>query len=160
MTPTDHHDASYEHNENVGHEHSDVNIRTVLLAAVALVTVTAVVMVIVWGVFRVLAHQAAANDPQLSPLAIPTGQLPPEPRLQTNEYAGLKKFRETETKTLEEYGWVDQKAGVAHMPIEEAKKLLLERGLPSRPGPGDPLEGTTAPAYGEANGGRTLARKQ
>ena len=158
MTSTDPHDAGYEHNEDVAHEHSDINIRTVLLAALALAVVSAVVMVAMWGVFTVLEHQAAANDPHVSPLAMPTGQLPPEPRLQTNEPAGLKKLREAEAKTLDDYGWVDQKAGVAHMPIDEAKKLLLERGLPSRAGAADPLEGTHAPAYGESNSGRALAR--
>ena len=158
MTSTDQHDERYEHNEDVAHEHSDINIRTVLLAALSLAVVSAVVMVAIGGVFTVLEHQAAASDPHVSPLAMPTGQLPPEPRLQTNEPAGLKKLREAEAKTLDDYGWVDQKAGVAHMPIDEAKKLLLERGLPSRPGSADPLEGTHAPAYGEANGGRALAR--
>lgn len=154
MTPTNQHD------ENVAHEHGDINFRTVLLAALALATVVGVVMVVVWGVFRVLAHEAAASDPQLSPLAIPAGQLPPEPRLQINEPAGLKMLRDAEARTLDEYGWIDQKSGIAHVPIAEAKKLLLERGLPSRAGAVDPLEGTHASAYGEATGGRSLGRKQ
>ena len=171
MTPTEHpHDHVYDdgvhdapdhdrlHNDEVAHEHSDVNIRTVLLAALTLAVITGAVAVIIWGVFRVLESQAAANDPQLSPLAIPAGQLPPEPRLQTNEPAGLKTFRETEAQTLENYGWVDQKSGVAHIPIDEAKKLLLERGIPARQGATDPLEGTHAPAYGEANSGRAIVR--
>ena len=36
-------------------------------------------------------------------------------------------------QALHEYGWVDQKTGVAHVPIDQAKKLLAERGLPARP---------------------------
>ena len=36
-------------------------------------------------------------------------------------------------RTLEGYGWVDQPGGVARIPIEEAKKLLFERGLPVAP---------------------------
>jgi hypothetical protein len=172
MTPTKHpHDAhAYDdgvhdaadhdrlHNDDVAHEHSDVNVRTVLVAALVLATVVAVSAVAMWGLFRLLEHQAAANDPQLSPLAIPAGQQPPEPRLQTNEPAALRKFHETEDRTLENYGWIDQKNGVAHMPIGEAKKLLLERGLPTRSGTADPAEGTHAPAYGEANGGRAIGR--
>ncbi|MCA1555006.1 MAG: hypothetical protein LC737_11585, partial [Chloroflexi bacterium] len=31
------------------------------------------------------------------------------------------------------YGWVDQSAGITHIPIERAMELLLERGLPTRP---------------------------
>ncbi len=157
MTPTDQHDERYEHNAGVAHEHSDVNIRTVLLSAVALATVVGVVFVVIWGVFRVFERQAAARDAQVSPLAVPSGELPPEPRLQTNEYEGLRKFRAAETERLEGYGWLDEKAGIAHIPIEAAEKLLLERGLPARAGATDPSEGTHAPAYGEANSGRSIA---
>lgn len=159
MTPTDQHQPGNEHNEDA-HEHSDINIRTVLLAALALASVAAILMVAMWGLFNVFEHQAAANDPQLSPLAVPAGQLPPEPRLQTNEPQGLKTLRATEAKTLDGYGWVDEKSGVAHMPIDEAKKLLLERGLPSRAAAVDPATGTHASAYGEASGGRRVGRKR
>ncbi len=157
MTPTDPHDDRYEHNTSVAHEHSDINIRTVVLSAVALAAVVGIVFVVIWGVFRLFERQAAAQDARVSPLAIPSGQLPPEPRLQTNESEGLKTFRAAETERLEGYGWVDEKAGVAHIPIEAAEKLLLERGLPVRAGATDPSEGTHAPAYGEANGGRSIA---
>ena len=160
MTPADHHDHLDEHNEDVAHEHSDINIRTVLLAAAALAGVTAIVMVAMWGLFTVFQHQAAANDPQLSPLAVPAGQLPPEPRLQTNEPLGLKTLRDTEATTLDAYGWVDEKSGVAHIPIDEAKKLLLERGLPSRAAAVNPATGTHASAYGESSGGRRAGGKR
>jgi len=133
-------------------------VRTVLAFAAGLALATALVAAVVYGVFTVLQRQAAANDPQLSPVAVPAGQLPPEPRLQTNEPAGLKRFSDAETATLEGWGWVDQKAGIARMPIEDAKKLLLQRGLPSRSRPADEKVGTHAPAYGEAAGGRHISR--
>lgn len=158
MTPTDHHDESYEHNEDVAHEHSDIDIRTVLIAALVLAAVVAIASVAMWGVFEVLESQAAANDPQVSPLALPSGELPPQPRIEwnLNERRGLKQAREAEAKALGEYGWIDQATGVARIPIDEAKKRLLERGLPSRPSAVDPRQGTKAPAYGEASGGRQL----
>jgi hypothetical protein len=145
------------HNPGVDHEHSDVNVRQILGFGVGLAVITIACAIIVRVLFGILEHQAEAADPTLSPLAIPAGQLPPEPRLQTNEPAGLKKLRTVEAETLEGYGWVDEKTGVARMPIEDAKKALLHRGLPSRAqGAGDPLEGTNAPAFGEASGGRAL----
>jgi hypothetical protein len=107
----------------------------------------------------VLDRQARASDPPISPLARPAGQLPPEPRLETNERAALTKFRLEETKALEGYGWVDQLGGVARIPVAEAKKLLAQRGLPARAGAADPLEGTHAPAMGEASGGRSIPSK-
>jgi hypothetical protein len=160
MTSTDphgHHSAAEMHNEDVAHEHSDVDIRTILAFGAGLVVVVAVSFVLMWLMFRVLDHQAAANDPQLSPLAPPAGRQPPLPRLQTNEHEGLEKFRAMETKTLEGYGWVNQQGGVAHVPIVEAKKLILQRGLPVRAdAPPDPRLGTHAYAQGESSGGRTI----
>jgi hypothetical protein len=173
MTSTDrhgHHSAAEMHNEDVAHERSDVEFSTILAFGGGLVVVVAVSFVLMWLLFRVLDHRAAANDPQLSPLARPAcpfadigkcqpGQLPPEPRLQTREPEGLAEFLAKEKKSLERYGWVSEQTGVAHMPIAEAKKLILQRGLPVRPDPSlDPQAGTSAPAMGESSGGRTIGR--
>jgi hypothetical protein len=155
------------HNEDVAHEHSDVEIRTVLAFGGGLVAVVAVCAVLMWVLFGVLERQAAANDPQLSPVARPAcafadpekcdALLPPEPRLRTDEHGTLEKFRATEMKSLEGYAWVNQQGGVARVPIAEAKKLILQRGLPVRAGaPPDPRLGTHAYAMGESSGGRTI----
>lgn len=152
-----HHDPSDMHNEDVAHEHSDINIRAVLGFATGLALVTGVVFVLIWAVFTGLERYAASNDPQLSPLAAPAGQMPPEPRLLTNEPARLADVRAEESKRLHSYGWADQAAGVAHIPIEDAMKKIAERGLPTRAGaPADPRLGTMAPAMGESSGGRVL----
>jgi hypothetical protein len=165
MTPTDqprpapagHHFTPDElHNDDVAHEHSDINIRVILVSGVVLAVVALIAAGAMWVLFRVLERQASARDPQLSPLAVPAGQLPPLPRLQTNEPAGLQKFRATELKTLEGYGWVDEKARIAHIPVEEAKKKLVEHGVASRATAADPAVGTHAPAYGESSGGRRI----
>jgi hypothetical protein len=167
MTSTDrepdggrHHYTDAElHNPDVAHEEADVNIRTVLTFAVGLAIVVMIAAGLMGIMFRVLSNQAAARDPQVSPLAPPSGQPPPAPRLLTGEPGYLSKFRAEETKNLEGYGWVDQTAGVARVPIEEAKKLLIQRGLPVRASGAveDPRTGTHAPAYGEASAGRTIA---
>jgi hypothetical protein len=68
----------------------------------------------------------------------------------------LRILHDTEQKALHEYGWVDQKSGVARVPIDQAKKLIVERGLPARATATDPALGTHAPAFGEANGGRAI----
>jgi hypothetical protein len=71
----------------------------------------------------------------------------------------LKGVRDREQQVLHGYAWVDQAAGVARIPIDEAKKLTLERGLPVRPDPTtDPSLGTHKPAYGEASSGRLITK--
>jgi len=57
----------------------------------------------------------------------------PLPRLETNEGEQLSDRRVREEETLNTYGWLDQKAGVAHIPIERAMALIVERGLPTAP---------------------------
>ena len=173
MTPTDAHghDADALHNPDVAHEDSDVNVQAILSFAVIVAVVSIVSGVIVWGMFVLFEHEAAARDPKLSPLARPATVMPehsstptfgaaPQPQLLTNEPMALREFRQTEDATLHQYGWVDQKAGVARVPIDQAKKLLIERGLPARAGGSDAAEGTHAPAFGESNGGRTIPTGQ
>ena len=53
-----------------------------------------------------------------------------------NERAALAKFRAEETKALDGYGWVNQPGGVTHIPVDEAKKLLVQRGAAGAPGRG------------------------
>jgi hypothetical protein len=148
------------HNEDVDHEHSDINIRAVLGFATGLVTVVVAVIFLMLLTFNGLERNAASNDPQLSPLAVAAGQEPPEPRLLTNEPANLEKVRRGEAEQLEGYGWVDQAGGVARIPIDEAKKKLIERGLPTRTEvPPDQRLGTWAPSMGESSSGRVLGSR-
>jgi hypothetical protein len=158
MTPTEHHHYTPEelHNVDVAHEHSDVNVRGILAFGVGMVAVTVVAMVAMWVLFGILQRQAAANDPAVSPLAPAAGRLPPLPRLDTDEPATLKKFRDEEAATLGNYGWVHQQNGITRIPIAEAKKKLLERGLPTRAQAAEPSVGTNAPSMAESSGGRTI----
>jgi hypothetical protein len=157
------------HNEDVAHEHSDVNIAKISVYALGLATVMAVAFGLMYGVFWLLESQAASNDPQISPIAPPAAQMPPTttasptfgnapgPRLLTNEYAALAAARSKENQQLTSYGWVNEQAGIARMPIAEAKKLIAERGLPARQGgTADATLGTFRSSRGEASSGRAV----
>jgi hypothetical protein len=43
----------------------------------------------------------------------------------------IRRFRELEDQTLDSYGWIDRQNGVIRIPIEQAKRLIVQRGLPS-----------------------------
>lgn len=166
MTPTDqplggHHYTDDEmHNEAVAHEHSDVNVRTLLSFAAALLAVVAIAAALMYGLFVVFEKQAERRDPQVSPFAVAPGQAPQGPRLLTNEPANLRQFRQEEADKLEGYGWMNQGSGIARVPIDQAKKLVVEHGLAVRSdATADDTLGTHAPAYGEASGGRTIPVK-
>lgn len=157
MTPTTkhphghgHHEHLYDdaamHNEDVAHEHSDVNVRSLLMFCFGLMAITGIVMAAMYGLFWTFERQAAANDPVVTPLARPAGELPPEPRLLTDEPQNLQRFRTQEQEVLKG--------------IDDAKKRLLEQGLPVRAdAPADPWLGTNSPARGESSGGRAIPIK-
>ncbi len=160
------------HNDGTAHEHSDINIPALVWSMVVMfgtVIGTAILMYLLF--FYVLEPQAKARDPKLSPLAIPATTMPPttvaspffggapEPKLMTGEPMHLKDVRAAEQQLLHGYGWVDEKAGVARIPIDEAKKLTLERGLAVRPNPlTDERLGTRRPSSGESSSGRNVTR--
>ena len=143
-------------NANVAHEGSDINVRAILWFVAVLTAIVIAIDVAMLGMFKVLDMIERKNEPAVSPQAVQAGTLPPEPRLQTTPWTDLQQLRASELSMLHGYGWIDQSQGIARIPIEKAKALLLQQGLPVRPELGDPLEGTHVAATGESNGGRTL----
>jgi len=84
------------------------------------------------GVVAPLAE--SASMPGIKDGHVVTGlATPPQPGLLVTEPTVLKAFRDEEAQKLHEYGWVDPRAEIVRLPIERAKDLLLERGLPIRP---------------------------
>ena len=159
------------HNPDVAHEHSDINVRALVRFTVALFIVTVIVHILMWGMFRLLESRAAQNDAPFSQVARPATEMPANtvanpvfgPKqatpLLTNEPTVLRQYRAQEAEALGNYGWVDEKGGVARIPIEEAKKLILQRGLPARAeGAADVQLGTRMGAYLESYGGRMPTR--
>jgi len=116
----------------VQHEDSDINVRAVVVFAIGLVVVAVAIHLVVWLLFVYFAGRGA-DAPRLYPLAETAGQqLPPEPRLQTNPREDLRELRVREDQELNGYRWVDKNAGVVRIPIAEAMRLTIERGLPAR----------------------------
>src|ERR1700730_2893457 len=122
-------------NTEVHHETSDVDIRVILEFGAGLIVVAVGIHFIVWLLFRYFTPREARRVPPEYPLAASQGErMPPEPRLQTTPREDLRDFRANEDAVLPSYGWVGQNAGVVRIPIDEAIRLTLRRGLPSRAG--------------------------
>ena len=126
-----------------GRELADVSIPSLFHQAFYLVIVCVAVWLLMAGFLKLAMGRLNAGDAPVSSLARPAGQQPPGPRLLTDEPANLREFRAGETRQLDEYGWADKAAGTVHIPIDRAKELLLQRGLPVR-------EGQTETAAGHA----------
>lgn len=135
----------------LGHEVSDFRIGPIVWFLIGLAVATVVIGLLVVGLFDAFESREEKSKAASSPLSNERQKLPPEPRLQlapsTEEQLErklppdikkdsplqqMKRLREEENQQLTTYGWVDEKAGVVRIPIEEAKKRLLEKVLPTR----------------------------
>jgi hypothetical protein len=116
--------------ENAQYEHTDIEPSIASRFAVWLAVAVLISAGIVYGTFwlfegqEVTAGQAATRFP----LAVGQVREPQGPRLQTQPFKDVYLLREAEREKLTTYGWVDQGAGVVRIPIDDALRLLSERG--------------------------------
>lgn len=84
-------DVSYIKNIDVTHEASDVSVSGLLKFVVALSVMTALVALLMWGLFRFFMQQEDKKEPPKGPMAMTEAErLPPEPRLQSAKGFGVK----------------------------------------------------------------------
>jgi hypothetical protein len=120
-------------NPDLNRETSDVNVASVLRFGAGLIVAAALIHFLVWLLFMYFSTREAQRVAPQYPLA--AGQierLPPEPRLQTNPREELRDLQAQEDAVLGSYGLVDKERGVVRIPIDEAMKLVVQRGLPAR----------------------------
>ncbi|MGH9160410.1 MAG: hypothetical protein ACRD2X_10560 [Vicinamibacteraceae bacterium] len=120
-----------------GHERSDVDVSRSSWIIIGSVLFLAVTMAAMWLMFRWMEGRLASAD---EPLPVVTerrageDRLPPEPRLLVDEPANLATVRQGEETVLNSYG-VDRAQGTWRVPIDRAMTMLVERGMPTAPGP-------------------------
>jgi hypothetical protein len=132
-------------NREIRFEPSDVDASSLLKYGFWLVVTTAVVVVLLWRLYFVFVAREAARQPPPPVMKVdPEAMTVPLPNLQTLPTLDLTAFRAREDSVLHSYGWVDKEAGVVRIPIEEAMRLLVERGMPVVPAPAEsPKTGAT-----------------
>jgi hypothetical protein len=82
--------------------------------------VLGIVLVSVQGAqVRDASHAVDVNSPQV----------PPGPRIEGDPTVDGERIVREATERLESYGWVNQRQGIAHVPIERAMELLLDKGV-------------------------------
>ena len=155
-----HGSASHIDNPDVTHEHDDINVRAILSFVIVLSVIAIVIHVAMWAMFKGLQWYERTNEPYVSPLTEAAGRRPPDPQLQTTPWKDYREFHAEQRTYLHSYGWVDEKLGVARIPIAKAKELMLQQGLPVRPELAQDLEGTHVFATGDSSGGRTIPAGQ
>jgi hypothetical protein len=117
-----------------GHEHTDANVSMIVQFALWLAASAVVVHILMWFTFTLFVDLRQNRGVVEYPLASQQApRLPSGPRLQAKPANESYDFHRQETAVLDGYTWIDKNAGTVRIPISEAMRLTLERGLPSRP---------------------------
>lgn len=140
-----------ETNPEVRHEDSDVNVRVIFVFVAILGLLVVLSCAVMYLLFNYFARTEAREKETVFPLAVAERQKPLRERLPRSvpalegidleskvrsgvagwpSYGPEQALREQ--RLLDEYGWVDRKAGVVRIPIDRAMELLAGK-LPARP---------------------------
>lgn len=144
-----------------GYEHTDASVR-IIVKFLGWLLVSAIVIHFGLGLFyQVLIDRSMETGEQPYPLAVAQEpRLPPMPRLQQFPQSERYQFQLGEENLLQNYGWMNKNAGIVHIPISEAMRLTVERGLPTRaPGAAQPVE-TPGLMPSDSSAGRTMERRR
>jgi hypothetical protein len=139
-------------NPETHHEESDVNVRALIWFFVIFVIFGIVTHFALWFLYKGFVKMERRETPPLTEMqrpadmAVPKNQpllqpfpsetVPgePMPPNRNTPVTDLVHMRRSEEQMLETYGWVDKEKGVARIPIDVAKKMVVQRGLPVRSG--------------------------
>jgi hypothetical protein len=120
------------------YEHTDIDPGIASRFAVWLAIAMVISGGIVYGTFWFFEGRQQAYDraSQTFPLAAGQAKEPPLPRLQTQPFKDVYELKSAQLERLTSYGWVDQNAGIVHIPIDDAMRIVAERGaVPTRQQP-------------------------
>jgi hypothetical protein len=139
-------------NPAVDFDRSDLSARGILLFLAGLLVAGIFIELVLWGMFRFLAHStifvqgnqsALVQTQKAIPENAPTSILQntesvntnvfPEPRLQTNDVVDMQALLNKENKILYPEQPFEDSTGAVHIPINQAMALIVERGLPVQP---------------------------
>ncbi len=135
--------------DDTGFEHEDLSTRGIVAFMIGLAVTGVIIYFIIVGMYSFLDNYERSQMLTASPLTTTKGsaisrvvnqsdmektfQDNGAPMLEVIEGVELRQDLVKQEEQLNSYGWVDQKAGVAHIPIEQAMELIAQRGLPTVP---------------------------
>jgi hypothetical protein len=136
-----HNAGALPEHDTVAFETRDVKARTIYAYLAVLAVSVILSYVVCVFILRVTTKIAAESDTPPPPVRQEMGKefvtMPPEPRLQgvpghgTDPQHDLREKMREDTEANEKAGWIDQTTGVAQIPVEDAMKIIAEKGLPA-----------------------------
>ena len=144
---SEHHKASETlggapRHSDVSFEERDIKVGSMYWYLIALGLATVIALIICVFVLRFTSRLAVSSDtpPPPSRQAF-VKDFPPEPRLQgvpghdTDPQKDLRNKLKADNDANEKLEWIDKNAGIAQIPVEDAMKIIAEKGLPGASAP-------------------------
>ncbi len=129
--------------DDVAYEKSDVSTGPILKFLFWLGVAVFLSFVVSLGIYKGLKAYWLDTYPPSPPSAAIVGpQLPPEPRLQpmvghqVDPQQDWRNMQELDMKANDRLRWIDEKTGLAQIPVTDAMQVIAEKGLPSGYGQG------------------------
>ncbi|MGD1106392.1 MAG: hypothetical protein ABR865_05065 [Terracidiphilus sp.] len=150
-----HEPEKHEVDASAGFERSDANVTGIVVFLTALAIFVAVTGFLCYGIGKVINAHMNKEDgpnskwtktvdvrqlgnmpssPELQNKMAEITQTFPTPRVQTDDgNQDVADLHAREDLLLSNYSWVDQSKGTVRIPIDQAMKLIAQRGLPVAP---------------------------
>src|SRR5438067_3869147 len=106
-------------NPETAYEPSDWRISAVAIVLALVLGLIAMAVL----VLRIVFQTAASDVDRSSTVAMPA------PALRTDPAQDLARLRAREDQALNTYYWIDRQNGIVHIPIDQAMKQIVVRGL-------------------------------
>ena len=113
------------------HERTDAHVKPLVIFLVFMASTVLIAFAIITVLFEYFTQRTATIYGPAVELSSPGGESG-APQLQVVPGLDQRAIRVDATAWLEGYGWVDERRGVVHVPIETAIDMLLESGVPAR----------------------------
>jgi hypothetical protein len=140
-----HNAGALPEHDTVAFETRDVKARTIYIYLGVLATAVVLSYVVCVFILRATTKLAVESDTPPPPVRAEMGKdyltMPPEPRLQgvpghrNDPQNDLREKVLEDAEANEKAGWIDQNSGIAQIPVEDAMKIIAEKGLPAASSP-------------------------
>ena len=144
------------------YEHTDAHTWVIVKFVVWLIVSAVVIHAGLGAMYQFMIDQGRSQDAADVRYPLAVGQdprLPPAPRLQQFPANDIYQFRRDEQALLDSYGWQNRDAGTVRIPVAEAMRLVVERGLPARAQDAQAAQ-TPGMMPADSSSGRTLERRR
>ena len=127
--------------DTVAFETRDVKARTIYVYLAVLAASVIFSYFVCIFILRATTRMAVDSDTPPPPVRQEMGKdyltMPPEPRLQgvpghnADPQSDLREKLRDDTEANAQAGWIDQTNGIAQIPVQDAMKIIAEKGLPA-----------------------------